>query len=271
MSRRLCGPAVAALLLFTGPAAGASNFGRPVLDVPFVTTPQEVVAAMLKLAAVRPDDVIYDLGSGDGRIVIAAVRDFGVRHGVGVDLDPHRVAEARTAAVKAGVADRARFVQGDVFKFDFSPASVVTMYLSPRINRELLPRLLAELKPGTRIVSHSFLLGDWEPEQTVRVEEDHEIYRWVVPAQFGGHWEWTVGAERYAMDLVQSFQKISGTLRIADRVAPIVGGTVNGDRLRFSAGPGDKPVKFDGRLANGVITATLAGTATTRIVATRAP
>ena len=271
MRRCLYGLAVAALFFVTGPAAGASNFGRPVLDVPFVTTPDEVVTAMLKLAAVRPDDVIYDLGSGDGRIVIAAVHDFGVRHGVGVDLDPHRVTEARAAAAKAGVADRARFVQGDVFKFDFSPASVVTMYLSPRINRELLPRLLAELKQGTRIVSHSFLLGDWEPDDTVKVEEGHEIYRWVVPAQFGGSWQWTVGAGRYTVALRQSFQKIGGTLHLGDRAAPITDGVVTGDRLQFSAKLGDKPVRFDGRLDGGSITATLGGAVTARIVATHAP
>jgi len=270
MKRRFCGLALTVLLLAPASAAHAATFGRPILDVPFVTTPEAVVTAMLKLAGTRPDDVVYDLGSGDGRIVIAAVRDFAVRRAVGVDLDPRRVSEARAAAAKAGLGDRVRFAQGDVFKFDFSPATVVTMYLSPRINRELRPRL-SNLKPGTRIVSHSFLLGEWEPDKTVEVEEFHQIYLWVVPAQLAGHWSWDVGADHYTMELRQSFQKVTGTLHAAGREGPIADGSVTGDRLRFSVRLGETLIKFDGRLAGDSIAAALTGKATARIVARRAP
>jgi ribosomal protein L11 methylase PrmA len=148
-------------------------------DVVFVPTPQQVVDAMLKLAAVKPGDVVYDLGSGDGRIVIAAAKRKGVR-AVGIDIDPKRIEEANANAKKAGVASRARFVQGDLFEADFSEASVVTLYLLPRLNEKLKPRLLAELKPGTRIVSHGFEMGDWKPDD-VRSVGNTTIYLWTVP------------------------------------------------------------------------------------------
>jgi len=149
------------------------------LDVPFVPTPEEVVAQMIKLAKVTKNDVIYDLGSGDGRIVIAAVKQSGAR-GVGVDIDPRRIEEANENATKAGVADRVKFVQQDLFKADIRPATVVTLYLLPDINLKLLPKLLAELRPGTRIVSHNFHMGDWKPQQTVQVG-NHTVFYWEVP------------------------------------------------------------------------------------------
>jgi len=150
------------------------------LDVPFVPTPNETVNAMLKLADVQKSDVVYDLGSGDGRIVIAAARR-GAR-AVGVDIDPQRIDEARRNAKSAGVDDRARFVNGDLFNADIHEATVVTLYLLPRVNERLKPKLLAELQPGTRIVSHGFDMGDWKPERTVAVGST-TIYLWVVPAK----------------------------------------------------------------------------------------
>lgn len=149
------------------------------LDVPFVPTPEEVVAQMLKLAKVTKDDVIYDLGSGDGRIVIAAVKQSGAR-GVGVDIDPQRIREANENATKAGVADRVKFIEQDLFKADVRPATVVTLYLLPDINLRLRPKLLSELRPGTRIISHNFHMGDWKPQQTVQVG-NHTVYYWEVP------------------------------------------------------------------------------------------
>jgi len=149
------------------------------LDVPFVPTPEEVVAEMIKLAKVTKNDVIYDLGSGDGRIVIAAVKQTGAR-GVGVDIDPRRIEEANENAIKAGVADRVKFVQQDLFKADIKPATVVTLYLLPDINLRLLPKLLSELRPGARIISHNFHMGDWKPQQTVQVGS-HTVFYWEVP------------------------------------------------------------------------------------------
>ncbi|WP_373526976.1 class I SAM-dependent methyltransferase [Nostoc sp.] len=150
-------------------------------DVPYVPTPQPVVDAMLKVAKVGKNDVLYDLGSGDGRIVNTAAQKFGTR-GVGIDINPERIEEANENAKKAGVTDRVRFVQQDLFKTDFSEATVVTLYLLPEINLQLRPKLLKELKPGTRIVSHAFDMGDWKPQQTLTVE-GKTIYYWVVPEQ----------------------------------------------------------------------------------------
>ena len=148
-------------------------------DVPYVPTPQEVVDAMLKLAKVMKNDVIYDLGSGDGRIVITAAKKYGAT-GIGVDINPERIKEANANAREAKVTDKVKFVEGDLFEMDFSKATVVTLYLLPRINLKLRPQLLEQLKPGTRIVSHAFDMGDWEPEQTITVNGS-TIYFWTVP------------------------------------------------------------------------------------------
>jgi SAM-dependent methyltransferase len=148
-------------------------------DVPYVPTPQEVVDEMLKVAGVTNNDVVYDLGSGDGRIVITAAQKYSAR-GVGIDINPKLVAQAKENAVKAGVTDRVQFLQQDLFKTDISQATVVTLYLLPRINIKLRPKLLQELKPGTRIVSNSFDMGKWKPEKTSKVK-GRTIYFWTVP------------------------------------------------------------------------------------------
>jgi SAM-dependent methyltransferase len=153
-------------------------------DVPYVQTPDRVVEAMLALADVGRADVVYDLGSGDGRIVIAAARRRGAR-GVGIEIDPDLVRQARSDAARAGVADRARFVAGDLFAADLREATVVTLYLSPELNARLRPRLLEALRPGSRIVSHQFGMGDWEPTRSVRLTvegRDHVVHLWVVPS-----------------------------------------------------------------------------------------
>ena len=148
-------------------------------DVIYVPTSDTVVDAMLRLARVESDDIVYDLGSGDGRIVIAAARNFGAR-GVGIDIDPERISESNDNAVEAGVTDKVEFIEADLFKSDFSEASVVTLYLLGRLNEKLKPMLMQQLKPGTRIVSHAFDMGDWEPEQT-QVVDGTTIYLWTIP------------------------------------------------------------------------------------------
>jgi SAM-dependent methyltransferase len=150
-------------------------------DVPYVPTPEPVVEKMLELAKVQKDDVVYDLGCGDGRIVITAARQFGAR-GVGVDIDPQRIKESNENARKAGVTDRVKFVQGNLFNVDLKEATVVTLYLLPEINLKLRPKLFRELKPGTRVVSHDFDMADWKPEKTVRlkVQRDHVLYYWTM-------------------------------------------------------------------------------------------
>lgn len=242
-------PAPVVILVLVLGLAGRGSAQQ--LDVPFVPTPHEIVATMLKLAEVKPDDIHYDLGSGDGRIVIAAVRDFGVKKAVGVDLDPQRVAEANANAKAAGVTDRATFVQGNVFDFDFSGATVVTMYLLESVNQKLRPKVL-DMKPGTRIVSHQFTMGDWEPD--VHVSSDYvDIYHWVVPAKVGGGWRWG----NYRLDLQQQFQKVSGTLTSGDTRVRIERASLTGDRLRFDARIGGKELSFDGRVAGDTIEAAI--------------
>jgi len=153
------------------------------LDAPYVSTPQPVVDAMLRLAQVRAGDKVYDLGCGDGRIVITAARDFGAG-GFGIDLDPRRIAEANAFASLAGVSDRVRFAVQDLFQTDFSEATVVSLYLLPELNAKLLPKFRRELRPGTRVVSHQFGIGDWKPDRTETAWSgtvDHQIHLWIVP------------------------------------------------------------------------------------------
>ncbi|PSQ89500.1 MAG: SAM-dependent methyltransferase [Bacteroidetes bacterium QS_8_64_10] len=154
-------------------------------DVPYVPTPPEVVDRMLEMANISKDDVVYDLGSGDGRIVIAAAKQHGVR-GVGIEIDSARVAEARKNARKAGVADLVEFRQKDLFKADLSNATAVLIYLLPSVNLKLRPKLFRELPAGTPIVSHDFNMGDWEPERTVDMGDD-TVYRWTIPEEKPDH------------------------------------------------------------------------------------
>ena len=162
-------------------------------DVPYVPTTDEAVQAMLKLADVKKTDVVYDLGCGDGRIVIAAAKNFGAR-GVGIDINPVRIAEAKENARKAGVENRVRFEENDLFQADFREATVVTLFLLPTINMKLRPKLLQDLKPGTRVVSNTFDMGDWKPEKELNVGDNdppeasylsHHLFLWTVPARAG--------------------------------------------------------------------------------------
>lgn len=166
-------------LLALGGLPLAAQWEEQVGDVPFVPTPQEVVEAMLKLANVHKGDIVYDLGCGDGRIVVTAAQKFGAR-GVGVDINPERIRESNENAKNAGVTDRVQFIEKSFFDADIKDATVVTLYLLSDINLRLKPKLLKELKPGTRIVSHSFDMGDWKPDKEVGINH-RKIYLWIVP------------------------------------------------------------------------------------------
>jgi SAM-dependent methyltransferase len=180
--------ALCAILPFATAAAFAQTpQPRKPLDVPYVPTTEEAVNAMLKLADVKSTDIVYDLGCGDGRIVVTAAKNFGAR-GVGIDIDPQRIAEAKANAQRAGVEKQVRFEENDLFEANFKEATVVTLFLLSSVNLKLRPKLLAELKPGTRIVSNTFDMGDWKPlkEETVPGSEDdaflsHRLYLWIVP------------------------------------------------------------------------------------------
>ena len=150
-------------------------------DVVFVPTPHEVVDAMLKVAKVGEGDVLYDLGSGDGRIPITAAQKYGIARSVGIDIDPQRIKEANQNRAKAGVGERVSFINGDLFESNLSDATVVTLYLLPTLNLKVLPKLLKELKPGTRLVSHAFDMGSWKPEKTLKIG-GRSVYFWTIPA-----------------------------------------------------------------------------------------
>jgi hypothetical protein len=224
-------------------------------DVQYVPTPHEVVDEMLQLANMTKDDVIYDLGCGDGRLVIAAAKQYGAR-GVGVDIDPQRISESRANARQAGVADRVRFLEQDLFETDIREATVVTLYLLPRLNVQLRPTLLHDLKPGTRIVSHDFDMAEWKPDQTRRVagpSRQHPVYFWVIPANVEGTWRMQVAeiGDRAPslLRIQQQYQEVSGTAQIGGQEVPITKATLSGDHLRFAlnaAAHGD--MSFDGRV-----------------------
>jgi SAM-dependent methyltransferase len=183
---KICAFGLAVLLALVVAAPNSAQQSAPTRqpDVVFVPTPPAVVDAMLKLANVTSNDVVYDLGSGDGRIVIAAAKTYGAR-GVGIDIDPERIREATASARASGVADKVTFRNEDLFESDISPATVVTLYLLPSINARLAPKLMRELKPGTRIVSHRFDFGEWRPEQKMTVS-DRAIFLWTIAAPPSG-------------------------------------------------------------------------------------
>jgi hypothetical protein len=212
--------------------------------VPYVATPVPTVERMLKLASVGPGDTIYDLGSGDGRLVITAVQQFAASKGVGVDIDPRRIEESRDNAKLAGVADRVTFVEGDLFKFDFREADVLTLYLLPRINLKLRPRILAWLEPGSRVVSHGFSMKDWQPD--VR---DGDIMLWIVPADVEGTWTGQAGGKSYRLTLSQTFQHVTGTLAVSGRNTALKDVRLKGREFAFTvpAGDGRLPIRFEGR------------------------
>src|SRR4030042_419286 len=205
------------------------------LDVPYVPSKPEVVATMLRMAQVRKDDVLYDLGCGDGRIVITAAQLYGTR-GVGMDIDPERIQESQENAAKANVGHRGKFLEQDLFQADFHEATVVSLYLLTSVNLRLRPNLLAQLRPGTRVVSHNYAMDTWKPDDSAVVmvnETTHNVYFWVVPANISGTWEgsWSVGGRKTAfrLELEQHFQYPSGRIRLGDPEGIRAGRSPHGD------------------------------------------
>lgn len=213
--------------------------------VPYVPTPQEVVERMLETAKVGTNDYLIDLGSGDGRIVVTAAKKYGAR-GFGVDLNPERIRESNENARNAGVTGRVSFVQQNLFETDLSEATVITLYLLPRVNIELRPRLL-ELKPGTRLVSHDFDMGDWKPDVqfTMDAKDKYggaggksDVYFWVVPARVAGVWQWQTQVRGkplpYEMRLEQKYQTVTGSAWAGGRTATLREVRLSGPEMRFS-------------------------------------
>src|SRR5512139_314724 len=208
------------------------QIGQAGKDVIWVPTPDELVNRMLTMAKVTPKDYVFDLGAGDGKIAIAAGKKFGAT-AVGIEYNPDMAKLAQCFVQAEGVADRVKIIQGDIFKEDFSKATVVTMYLLPELNLRLRPTIL-NMKPGTRVTSHQFTMGDWEPDETAEVEY-RTAYLWIVPAKVDGNWTLRDPAgATFNVNLKQVFQKVSGELVAGGPRQPIVGAALRGDEIKFA-------------------------------------
>jgi hypothetical protein len=232
--------AAVALLAAAG-VASAQDFG----DTPYVQTPQNVVDRMLQMAHVGPRDYVIDLGSGDGRLVITAAKKYGAR-GFGVDLDRRLVELANRSAARAGVRDRAVFYERDIYETDLTAASVVTIYLLPEVNLMMRPTLLSTLKPGTRIVTHDYDMGEWQPDEQIVMDapdkpvgrdKKSKVFYWVIPANAAGKWRWELplGGKTalFEMTVAQNFQKISGNASVDGRALALSNARLTGDEVAF--------------------------------------
>jgi SAM-dependent methyltransferase len=234
--------AIVAVASIAGLLGAACNLNR-LPDVQFQTTPQQVVEEMLEMAKVTKDDTVYDLGCGDGRFVITAAKKFGAR-GVGIDIDPKRVKESRENSIEAGVADRVKIIEDDLFKTNISEATVITLYLLQDLNLKLRPKLLRELKPGSRVISYVFHMGDWKPDAMRPLGNSTSyFYFWVIPADVAGIWRGSVPTQKsdrpYSLQLKQNFQEVSGHVTIQEgRRIRIKEVQLTGDQLNFA-------VKYD--------------------------
>ncbi|MFC1816727.1 SAM-dependent methyltransferase [Thermodesulfobacteriota bacterium] len=239
------------------------------LDVAYVPTPIFVVTEMLKLSSLGPNDFLIDLGSGDGRIIITAAQKFGAL-GFGVDLNPKLVELSKQYAIEEEVADRTTFRIQNIFETDLRKADVVTMYLLPELNLKLRPKLISDLKPGARIVSHNYHLGEWRPDKTVLFKQatedgDSIIYLWIVPANVVGTWQWRMSLRSEEQDfnlrLNQNFQDLSGSAMIQGRKWPVFNTSLKGDRISFSL-ISEGQIRlirqdYTGRIKGNVITGTV--------------
>ena len=224
-------------------------------DVPYVPTPQVVVDEMLRMADVTAADYVVDLGCGDGRIPITAAVYFGAR-ALGIDIDPGRIAESNANAREAKITGRVEFVNANLFDVDLSRATVVTMYLLPEVNLKLRPRLLSTLKPGTRVVSHDFHMGDWKPDRAISVQKS--IYYWVIPATIAGRWRLEahlpgVGSRTYELEVRQKYQEIDAHARAEKRNYALWETRLSGDRVSFTLIDNELAHRFDGRVRDNAI------------------
>ncbi len=225
------------------------SVGQEGKDVIWVPTPENLVEAMLDMAKLTPDDYLIDLGSGDGRIVIAAAKR-GAR-ALGIEYNPDMVALSRKNAEKAGVADRATFVNADLFESDFSKATVITMYLLPHLNLKLRPAIL-NLKPGTRVVSHAFTMGEWTTDQTVEID-GRTAYLWIVPAKVEGVWTLHNDSTNATLTLTQEFQVVKGSLKVNGRERPLKDIKLRGDEIQFTSAEGQYVGRVNGKVMDGTV------------------
>lgn len=231
------------------------------LDVPFVPTDNGVIEAMLELGEVCSRDIVYDLGSGDGRILVAAAKERCAR-GIGIEIDPLRIADAMEYAGNTRVEYLVDFIEGDIFDADVSEATVVTLYLLDSVNVQLRPMLLSQLRPGARIISHAFDMGDWRADKRLEVGGIN-IYKWIVPAQVQGTWEWDgVNGEPYRVELQQKYQEITGQAWESGVNVPLAPARLHGNFLELKIGKAGTPaarnflLTFDNDLLDSVVDVT---------------
>jgi SAM-dependent methyltransferase len=259
--------------LLSAALAGCGPSRQP--GVIYLPSTETVVDRMLALARVGPDDIVYDLGCGDGRIVIAAARDRGAR-GLCNDIDPARIAESRRNAEAAGVADRIRLDEGDLFDLDLREATVVALYLSPALNLRLRPKLYRELRPGARVVSHNFDMADWRPDSSVRLSwptgGTSAVYLWTLPADVAGTWEVILpgaGEEgQLLLRLAQEFQRTSGTASRGGRAVIVSRVRLVGDSIALAL---DDTLRLRGRVIRGTMEGVVEGAAERRRWSARRP
>jgi SAM-dependent methyltransferase len=245
--------AVATLLLATTPlaydASPPPELGQASKDSVWVPTPERLIRRMLQMADTTKDDVVVDLGAGDGRIPIHAAKHFGAR-GIAVELEENLVHVAREAAKREGVAHRVKVIRQDLFEADLSVATVFALYISPGVMERLKPRFL-ELRPGTRIASHQFDLGDWEPDEKIEVE-GRKGYLWIVPAAVEGTWDVAVRGEEFRLHLERRYQKLAGISERDGNKRPVIGSRLRGNEIRFNAFDRDGTSRtYVGRLEEG--------------------
>jgi precorrin-6B methylase 2 len=247
---------VMAAILFAGSAAALAwhELSDEWLDVVYVPTPHQVVKRMLEIAKVGPEDIHYDLGSGDGRIAIASVKDFNAKRSVGIDLDPQRIKESMENLAAAGVGQRVTFLEQDIFKTDFSDATVVTLYLLNRLNIRLRPALLA-MRPGTRVVTQSFTMNEWDSDysESVPFEENgsrgtRNVFLYIVPARVAGNWMLTDGTRSFSLEIRQEFQRFGGTAAAGDKRFEIRSGRLRGSEISFAVETDGRTLNYEGKV-----------------------
>jgi SAM-dependent methyltransferase len=229
--------------------------GQAGKDVIWVPTPEDLVERMLRMAQTTPSDFVIDLGSGDGRIAIAAAKKFGARS-MGIEYNPDMVELSTRNAAKEGVGGKARFAKADIFESDFSQASVITMYLLPGLNLKLRSKLL-DMKPGTRIVSHQFNMDDWQPDEVTNIE-GRRAYFWLVPAKVAGNWRLVSGGEVLDITLEQKYQMLEGTVKLGTINAGLRDAKLHGDRIDFAfVDQGGVRRDFSGRVSGNALEGTM--------------
>ena len=273
MIRNIAPTSVALVVALTTLGAAGAQAQQGAGNVVYVPTPQAVVDTMLRMAKVGPGDMLIDLGSGDGRIVVTAAKAHGAR-GLGVELDRHLLGLANESARRDGVADRTRFVEQDLFQTDLTGATVITTYLLPEMNLRLRPKLLA-LPPGTRVAAHDYHMGDWLPDESVTLDVPEKqvgnpgvsyVYMWRVPATVAGRWRSRLTVRGASVDcefsLSQRYQTISGAVKVGAATAPVRKASLSGDAISFEfevAPGGGAPVQYEyrGRVTGTVMEGTL--------------